>query len=334
VYVLARVVFSNLGGAHPVGQRQLPFDRIGLSGARIFFDLRGLAGDKSIFFSGFFHSLAWRSYVEFHPFFYPLVNIHHRQIDGLAIRNVRHGVDCSVGCSCPSIYFGEYIMATTATVATSAVAVETIKGFDSIDSARETLFQLGTETFQAERLMAKGKEALDVLDANLFGIIKDLSYVEFMKVREFHIAGAVDLLDSVDAAQKRWERQVNRISSGFTVKNEKGESVPFTRPKSESKDAVRKAEAKAKEIAKLAEFGTAELEEKRKALRAQDTDASNREADKLRKEIKRREADSIDAEKALVKATADKIIARVKELAKAGTDDSMDLLAQVALLLG
>ena len=38
-------------------------------------------------------------------------------------------------------------MATTATVATSAVAVETIKGFDSIDSARETLFQLGTETF-------------------------------------------------------------------------------------------------------------------------------------------------------------------------------------------
>ena len=225
-------------------------------------------------------------------------------------------------------------MANTATVATSAVAVETITGFDSIDSARETLFQLGTETLQAERLMARGKEALDVLDANLFEIVKDLSYVEFMKVREFHIAGAVDLLDSVDAAQKRWERQVNRISSGFTVKNEKGESVPFTRPKSESKDAVRKAEAKAKEIAKLADISTAELEEKRQSLRSQDTDASNREADKLRKEIKRREADSIDAEKALVKATADKIIARVKELAKAGTDDSMDLLAQVALLLG
>jgi hypothetical protein len=234
----------------------------------------------------------------------------------------------------PSFYYGEYIMATTATVATSAVAVETIKGFDSIDSARETLFQLGTETLQAERLMARGKEALDVLDANLFEIVKDLSYVEFMKVREFHIAGAVDLLDSVDAAQKRWERQVNRISSGFTVKNDLGVSVPFTRPKSESKDAVRKAEAKAKEIAKLADISTAELEEKRQALRAQDTDASNREADKLRKEIKRREADSIDAEKALVKATADKIIARVKELAKAGTDDSMDLLAQVALLLG
>ena len=225
-------------------------------------------------------------------------------------------------------------MATTATVATSAVAVETIKGFDSIDSARETLLQLGTETFQAERLMAKGKEALDVLDANLFEIVKDLSYVEFMKVREFHIAGAVDLLDSVDAAQKRWERQVNRISSGFTVKNEKGESVPFTRPKSESKDAKRKAEAKEKLIQKMADFSTAELEEKRQALRSLDTDASNREADSIKREIKRRTADAIDAEKAQVTALRDKIVARVKDLAKSGTPDATALLEQVALLLG
>ena len=217
-------------------------------------------------------------------------------------------------------------MATSATVATSAVVnpVETISGFDSIDSARETLFQLGTETLEAERLMARGKDALDVLDANLHGIIKDLTYVEFMKVREFHVAGAVDKLDSVDAAQKRWERQVNRCVSGFS----------FVRPKSESKDAVRKAEAKAKEIAKLADISTAELEEKRTSLRSQDTDASNREADKLRKEIKRREADSIDAEKMLAKATVDRIIVRVKELAKAGTPDSMDLLVRVSLLLG
>ena len=116
-------------------------------------------------------------------------------------------------------------MATTATVATSAVAsaVETITGFASIDQARETLFQLGTETREAEILMAQGKNALDILDANLHGIVKDLSYVEFMKVREFHVAGAVDKLDSVDAAQKRWERQVNRLVSGFS----------FVRPKSE-----------------------------------------------------------------------------------------------------
>ena len=234
----------------------------------------------------------------------------------------------------PSFYYGEYIMANTATVATSAVAVETISGFDSIDSARETLFQLGTETLEAERLMARGKDALDVLDANLFDIIKGLNYVEFMKVREFHMAGAVDKLDSVDAAQKRWERQVNRISSGFTVKNDAGVSVPFTRPKSESKDAVRKAEAKEKEIAKLAEFSTAELEEKRTSLRSQDTDASNREADKIRKEIKRREADSIDAEKAQITALRDKIIARAKELAKFGTPDATALLEQAALLLG
>jgi hypothetical protein len=227
-------------------------------------------------------------------------------------------------------------MANTATVATSAVAVsvETISGFDSIDTARETLFQLGTETFQAERLMARGKEALDVLDANLFGIVKDLSYAEFMKVREFHVAGAVDLLDSVDAAQKRWERQVGRIVANFTVKNEEGVSVPFTRPKSESKDAVRKAEAKAKEVAKLAAFGDAELIEKRQSLLSKGDDASVREALKLGKEVKRRNAESLDAEKAQTKALVDKIIARVKDLAKSGTDDANDLLFQVASLLG
>lgn len=72
-------------------------DRIGLSGARIFFDLRGLAGERGEIFLGFFHSLAWRIRVEFHPNFYLFANIHHRQIDGLAIRNFRHNVDCSGG---------------------------------------------------------------------------------------------------------------------------------------------------------------------------------------------------------------------------------------------
>jgi hypothetical protein len=227
----------------------------------------------------------------------------------------------------PSFYYGEYIMANTATVATSAVAVsavETITGFDSIDSARETLFTIGSETLQAERAMARGKEQLDVLDANLNDIVKDLSYVEFMKVREFHVAGAVDLLDSVDAAQKRWERQINRCVSGFN----------FVRPKSESKDAVRKAEAKAKEVAKLAEFGDAELIERRQSLLSKGDDASVREALKLGKEVKRRNADAADAEKAQTKALVDKIVTRVKELAKAGTDDANDLLFQVAQLLG
>ena len=217
-------------------------------------------------------------------------------------------------------------MANTATVATSAIAVsvETISGFDSIDSARETLFTIGSETLLAERAMARGKEALDVLDANLNDIVKDLSYVEFMKVREFHVAGGVDLLDSVDASQKRWERQINRCVSGFN----------FIRPKSESKDAVRKAEAKAKEVAKLADFSDAELVEKRQSLLSRGDDASVREALKLGKEVKRRNAESLDAEKAQTKALADKIIARVKELAKAGTDDANDLLIQAASLLG
>ena len=101
-------------------------------------------------------------------------------------------------------------------------------------------------------------------------------------------------------------------------------------PKAEKAEA----EAKAKEVAKLAEFGDAELIERRQSLLSRGDDASVREALKLGKEVKRRNAESLDAEKAATKAIADKIIARVKELAKAGTDDANDLLIQAASLLG
>jgi hypothetical protein len=226
----------------------------------------------------------------------------------------------------PSFYYGEYIMANTATVATSAVAVPAIESINgmSIDQARETMFQIATETRDAEKLIGAGKDALAVLDSNVHDIIKGATYVEFMKFREFHIAGSVDKLDSVDAAQKRFERQVNRIITEFN----------FVRPKSESKDAVRKAEAKQKEVAKLAEFSDAELEEKRLELKAQDTKASDNEAIKLRKELERRQADAIDAEKVQVNALRDQAIKRVKELAKSGTADATALLERVVLLLG
>ena len=213
----------------------------------------------------------------------------------------------------------------TATPATSAVApvIESLNGM-TIDQARETLFQIATETREAEKLIGVGKDSLAILDSNVHDIIKGATYVEFMKFREFHVAGSVDKLDSVDAAQKRWERQINRIVTEFS----------FVRPKSESKDAVRKAEAKAKEVEKLAMFGDAELVEKRQALLSKGDDASVREALKLGKEVKRRNAESLDAEKAATKAVADKIIARVKALVKAGTDDANDLLIQAASLLG
>jgi flagellar biosynthesis/type III secretory pathway protein FliH len=108
----------------------------------------------------------------------------------------------------------------------------------------------------------------------------------------------------------------------------------FVKPKSESKDAVRKAEAKAQEIAKLAEFADEDLIERKQDLLRKGDNKSLNEAKKLNAEVARRNASAIDAEKAELKALVDKINARVKELAKAGTPDSIELLTQVAMTLG
>ena len=217
-------------------------------------------------------------------------------------------------------------MANTATsVATSAVAVSVpmIHGKPAVE-LQDTIFTIGEETGEAEALMAKGKAALDVLDSNLHDIIKGLNYVEFMLVRSFHKAGNIDKGKSDDAAQKIWERQINRCVSTFD----------FVKPKSESKDAVRKAEAKQKEIDKLAEFSDDELIDRKMDLLRMGDNKSLNEAKKLNAEVARRNASVIEAEKAQIKALVEKINTRVKELAKAGTDDAIELLTQVAMTLG
>ena len=214
---------------------------------------------------------------------------------------------------------------TASSVATSAVAVaiQTIGGKPAVE-LQDTIFTIGEETGAAEALMAKGKQALDVLDANLHDIVKGLPYAEFMLVRDYHKAGNIDKGRSDDAAQKIWERQINRVVSTFD----------FVKPKSESKDAVRKAEAKQKEIEKLAEFSDDELLDRKMELLNKGDNKSLNEAKKLNAEVARRNASVIDAEKAELKALVDKINARVKELAKAGTSDSVELLTQVAMILG
>ena len=211
----------------------------------------------------------------------------------------------------------------TSTAIASAIATQTIGGVPAVE-LQQTIFAIGEETLAAETAMARGKEALDVLDANLHDIVKGLPYVEFMLVRDFHKAGAIDKGRTDDAAQKIWERQVNRMISAFD----------FVKPKSESKDAVRKAEAKEKEIAKLAEFGDGELNDLKADLLAKGDAKSLREAMKLNKEIERRNATDLEAAKAQRKAIADKLIARVKELTKAGTDDADALLISALQLLG
>jgi len=211
----------------------------------------------------------------------------------------------------------------TSTAIASAIAVQTIGGVPAVEM-QQTIFTIGEETLAAEILMAKGEEARAILDQNLHDIVKGLPYVEFMLVRDFHKAGAVDKGKSDDAAQKIWERQIKRLGTTFD----------FVVPKSESKDAVRKAEAKAKEIAKLAEFSDDDLESHKAELLTKGDDKSVNMVKKINAELTRRNAADIDKAKAERKAISDKLIARVKELAKAGTDDADALLISALQLLG
>ena len=199
-----------------------------------------------------------------------------------------------------------------------AVAVQMIGDRPALE-LQDTIFTIGEESLIAEKKMSEGKQALDVLDANLHDIVKGLVYAEFMLVRDYYKAGVIDKGVSDDGAQKQWERAVNRCKANFA----------FVTPKSESKDAIRKAEKKAELIAKLAEFDDCAIEEKKAELVAQGTVKALKEAQVITAEIDRRNADVLSAEKARRKEQGEAIIKRVRELVKAGTADADDILFQL-----
>ena len=107
----------------------------------------------------------------------------------------------------------------------------------------------------------------------------------------------------------------------------------FMRPKSESKDAERKAKAKAEQIEKLAEFGDGELIEKRDALLAKGDVKSLNAAKVFASELERRNEGALKVERENRKSIVETITKRVKELAKAETADADAILAQVAAML-
>lgn len=189
---------------------------------------------------------------------------------------------------------------------------------------QDTIFNIGEETLAAEGLMQRGKAALDVLDANLHDIVKGIAYVEFMLVRDFYKAGAIDKGRTDDAAQKMWERSIKRVESTFD----------FVKPKSEAKDAVRKQEAKAKKIEAFAAQSDGELADVKADLVAKGDQTSLRKALEVGKEIARRNEDSIKADAEQRKLVVSKIVTRVKELSKAATDDADAILTQVLMMLG
>lgn len=210
----------------------------------------------------------------------------------------------------------------TSTAIASAIAVQTIGGVPAAEM-QQTIFTIGEETLAAEILMAKGEDDRARLDQNLHDIVKGLPYVEFMLVRDFHKAGAIDKGKSDDAAQKIWERQIKRLGTTFE----------FVIPKSESKDALRKAETKAKEVAKLAEFSDDDLESRKADLLTKGDDKSCTMVKKINAELTRRNAADIAQATAERVAIRDKLIARVKELAKAGTEDADALLISALQML-
>lgn len=215
-------------------------------------------------------------------------------------------------------------------VATSAVASPVL--VSEADSA--TLFDIGFQYCKVEKSLEDNKSRLDTLDANLFDFLVGASYDVFMKIREIIITGSVDAGRTAEAAQKQFERQIGRISANFTVENEQGVKVAYKKPVAESKDAKRKAEARAKEVERLKKYEDDDLESLKAGLLRKGDNKSLNEVKKINAEITRRNADVVAEQKTEMKEMVDKIIARVKKVAKANDFDAMDLLTQVALLLG
>jgi len=228
-------------------------------------------------------------------------------------------------------------MASVNTVATSAVAVAVVSmiGDRPAVELQDTIFCIGEETLAAEKMLERGEELLDTLAGNMFDIVKDLPYDQFMIVRDFYKAGVIDKGRTDDAAQKMFERTCTRMAKLFTVKDpETGVAVAWKKPVSVSPDAVRKAAKRADEIAKLATVSDGELVDMRDALLRKADSKSIAQAQKLAKEVDRRNADSLEVEKATRKMMVDKIISRVKELGKAGTEDADTLLLNTLAMLG
>jgi hypothetical protein len=182
-------------------------------------------------------------------------------------------------------------------------------------SELETIEQLGRDYWMAEDAKAVADRKLSQCDVALFDIVKGVSYRRFMAIRAAYVTGCRDKGAATDeAAAKVWERAINRI----------GNSCGFERPKAESEAAKRMA-AKREALAKQFESKTdGELIEQRNALVAFGDTKSLKQATEIAKEIERREKPVLDEAQNQRVAVRDKLIARAKELCKAGTADADD----------
>jgi hypothetical protein len=189
----------------------------------------------------------------------------------------------------------------------------------------ETIEQLGRDYWSAEDAKIRAEKSLASCDVSLFDLVKGLAYAEFKTVRGLFVNGCRDKgAPTDDAAGKSWERAINRI----------GTSCGFERPKATSESAERMAKKRAEQAKVFEAKSDGELLEDKQALLAKGDTKSIAQAQAVAKEIERREKPLLDAEDVARKSVRDKIIARAKELAKAGTADADDRLTRALLALG
>ena len=206
----------------------------------------------------------------------------------------------------------------------SAESTDLFQGQPVNPSLVETLEQLGREYWAAEDARSVAEKSLAKCDVSLFDHVKGLKYPDFMFVRKLFVTGCRDKgAETDDAASKVWERAIGRITN----------SCGFIRPKSESKDAERIAAKRAEEIAKFEKKSDGVLLEEKAALLAKGDVKSLKAAQAVAKEIERREKPATEAVVKDCAVLMDKLIARAKEVAKLGTEDSVKLLTAALFVM-
>ena len=233
--------------------------------------------------------------------------------------------DCAVAIL-PVLYLENQMQNTiNSAVAVVADNVQLFNG-SPIDAVFvETIEQLGRDYWSAEDAKIRAEKSLASCDVSLFDLVKGLAYAEFKTVRGLFVNGCRDKgAPTDDAAGKSWERAINRI----------GTSCGFERPKATSESAERMAKKRAEQAKVFEAKSDGELLEDKQALLAKGDTKSIAQAQAVAKEIERREKSLLDAEEVGRKSVRDKIIARAKELAKAGTADADDRLTRALLALG
>jgi hypothetical protein len=237
------------------------------------------------------------------------------------------------------IYFGEYKMQKTEI--NSAVA-ETLLfiGGRAVEEVEASIKEIGFASQKESAKISKSQDELSRLNTNLLGWIAQLdadgkvmryaddheltpkkiipiAYDEFKAIRGFYVGAAYDAgAVSIEAAEKVWEEAIKELAR----------EAGFTRPKAENVDAVRMAKKREELVAKYAEDSADDLSAKKKEYLAKGDNKSVALVKEINDEIKRRDKPVLEEEQKARAITRDKIIARARELCKAGTADADELL--------